>query len=689
MRTSEIIEQRIHFPGLINSIDISPEEFLLPLHEVVVNSIQSIEDRGNIKGGKVVVEIIKKDEPILDLEEDGEPNYNPIIGFKVKDNGIGFTNNRFDAFRTPYTDFALKKHGGKGIGRYTVLACFGSMDIESYYENGNKINQRLLRFDNANGLQKINDEELIVLPKEIYTHVKMNNYKKQYLTYIEKNRVGKEWISEGLIQHCMLYFINEKAPTIIVKEETEDINQGIILNDIYKSVIKIEKIEKDIVIPNVESKFNLNYIKNYNGVQAHSIHLCANNRQVGNKQTLTRYIPSFKELHDDEDNKYHLSLYVTGAFLDEKAHPQRNRFSIPDKDEKLTEFDSISLEGLISSLAEKVKTTYASFIEEAKMEKNERIKNYILDKEMPRLRYNHLLKIENAFEEIPITATDETLEAKLHELSFRLERKREKAFERLFKKKKYDKEEFGKIVHNVLKEEASFSKDKLADLMIKRKSIIKLFKKYLEWREDENYMLEEDLHNIIFTMGADSENQPYEYHNLWLLDERLAFHSFTASDKQLRTNKKLESDSQKEPDLFVYDIPCAYSDNPNRINSLVLFEFKRPGRDMDTSDDRKLDSQIEKYFRELSKAKAKNAKGRYMNIQKETPKFGYIICDLHQELIEFNTDWNGFKKTPYNTLYKVNPDLNLYYEVIDYNDLVNFAEKRHEVFFRALGIDSI
>ena len=202
-------------------------------------------------------------------------------------------------------------------------------------------------------------------------------------------------------------------------------------------------------------------------------------------------------------------------------------------------------------------------------------------------------------------------------------------------------------------------------------------------------MLEEDLHNIIFTMGADSENQPYEYHNLWLLDERLAFHSFTASDKQLRTNKKLESDSQKEPDLFVYDIPCAYSDNPDKINSLVLFEFKRPGRDMDTSDDRKLDSQIEEYFRELSKAKAKNAKGRYMNIQKETPKFGYVICDLHQELIEFNTDWNGFKKTPYNTLYKVNPDLNLYYEVIDYNDLVDFAEKRHEVFFRALGIDTI
>ena len=384
-----------------------------------------------------------------------------------------------------------------------------------------------------------------------------------------------------------------------------------------------------------------------------------------------------------------LSLYVTSDFLDERAHPQRNRFSIPDKDEKLTEFDTISLEGLFKGLSEEVRSTYSNYILEAEKEKNERIRNYIRNDEKPRLRYNHLLKIENAFDEIPISATDETLEAKLHEISFKLEQKREKAFEKIFKKKKYDKEEFGKIVNEVLREEASFSKDKLADLMIQRKSIIKLFKKYLEWRDDENYMLEEDLHNIIFTMGSDSDNQPYEYHNLWLLDERLAFHSFTASDKKLKSNNKLESNSAKEPDLFVYDIPCAYSDNPDKVNSLVLFEFKRPGRDMDNSEDRKLDKQLEGYFLKLLKAKAKNSKGRFINIQRETPKFGYIVCDLHQELIDYNTDWNGFKKTPYNTLYKVNSDLNLYYEVIDYNALVDFAEKRHEVFFSVLGIDNL
>ncbi len=225
--------------------------------------------------------------------------------------------------------------------------------------------------------------------------------------------------------------------------------------------------------------------------------------------------------------------------------------------------------------------------------------------------------------------------------------------------------------------------------MIRRKAIIKLFKKYLEWRSDENYMLEEDLHNIIFTMGAESKTMPKDYHNLWLLDERLAFHSFATSDKQIRTNQHLESDSQKETDLMIYDFPWAFSDNPSNVNSLVIFEFKRPGRDMNTPEDKNLDTQVSNYFRLLMDSKAKSDKGRFLNIQKNTPKFGYVICDLHKDLIEYNETFNGFNPTPYGTLFKINEKLNLYIEVMDYETMIDFAERRHNTFFQALGIDNL
>ncbi len=71
MENTEIIEQRVHYKGLIDSIDISPEEFLLPLQEIVVNSIQSIEDKENIATGKIVIDIVRKNELTLDIEEEG------------------------------------------------------------------------------------------------------------------------------------------------------------------------------------------------------------------------------------------------------------------------------------------------------------------------------------------------------------------------------------------------------------------------------------------------------------------------------------------------------------------------------------------------------------------------------------------------------------------------------------------
>jgi len=191
-------------------------------------------------------------------------------------------------------------------------------------------------------------------------------------------------------------------------------------------------------------------------------------------------------------------------------------------------------------------------------------------------------------------------------------------------------------------------------------------------------------------MGAETDTMPYDYHNLWLLDERLTFHSRATSDRQMRTNKHFPSDSQKETDLMIYDFPWAYTDNPSNINSLVIFEFKRPGRDMmQNTDDKKLDSQVEGYFEKLMESKAKSDKGLFLKIEDSTPKFGYIICDLHKDLIEYNRKHNGFKMTPYNTLYKINSEINQYIEVMTYQSLLDFAEKRHDAFFKALGIDNL
>lgn len=685
----KVVNQTINLNGFVSNIEINPDEYLLPLQEVIVNSIQSIEDKGDKSKSSIGINIIRTSEPVLSKEEFAEP-YRAIIGFEVTDNGVGFNEKRFKAFNEIYTDINKAK-GCKGVGRYSVLACFDNMDIDSTYYEDNVWKKRTFKFSAKEGVVIVHDPaESIVEQKEFSTKVRLNNYKKAFYDYTIKNRITINDIAEAIIHHCLLYFTCSNVPLMRVFYDGDKDN-AIVLNNLFNDVIKFDKEAQNINIIGSDTPFVLNYIRNYAN-RAHSMHLCANNREVGKKISLSTYIPSFvKPLQDNFNNKYYLSVYITGDLLDKRVNSQRTKFSIPlKKEDDSSMFEGLCLQDIFNEISSNVKTEYKDVIEEAEKEKDNRIRNYILDKNKPRLAYRHLIGIEGAFENIPADATDERIEAELHKKTFQLEQKRTKAFNRAFAKKKYDGEDFSQIIKSVLSEESKFSADKLADLMIRRKAVLKLFRKYLEWREEDNeYMLEKDLHNIIFTMGAETDIMPQEYHNLWLLDERLTFYRYATSDKAIRTNPHIANDSKKETDLLIYDFPWAYTDNPNNVNSLVIFEFKRPGRDMNNSEDRKLDSQVLGYFERLLESKAKNDKGKLLNIQKTTPKFGYVICELHKDLIAYNQDFNGFMPTPYGTLFKINSNLNMYIEVMSYETMVEFAEKRHDSFFQALGIDNL
>jgi len=476
----------LNIKGFIARIDIEPDEFMLPLNEVIVNSIQAIEDKTHNEQGRISIKVIRGKQ--ISLEGDFDTPYLPIEGFEVYDNGIGFINERFKAFNDAFTEINKEK-GCKGVGRYTILACMGSMEVNStFYEDG-KWENRIFKFDSVNGVIPENNENLkITGVNKHLTIVKLNNYQKKFQIFINKNSIQIEDLAESIIQHCLLYFISSEVPLIQIFNEKEP-EKAITLNDLYKSVVKFDNEVKSINLKGIKDIFLLNYIRNYNN-KTHSFHLCANKREVGKKISISDYIPSFvHSLLDEESKKYFVSVYVTGDFLDEKANNQRNKFSIPLKSDEKNSFDVICIEELLTNLSDNVKNQYSTIIQSAEKDKNDRIQRYILDPHKPRLAYRHLLTVENSFNDIPANVTDERLETELHKKVFILEQKRNKAFEKAFNKKKHDKEEFGKIVHEVLREEAAFSAGKLADLMVRRKAVIKLFKQYLEWRTDKNYML--------------------------------------------------------------------------------------------------------------------------------------------------------------------------------------------------------
>ena len=97
--------------GIIRELNLSKDDVLFPIYELVVNSIQAIVERGlKQEHGFISVEIIR-DKSQNELFEKYE-NF-PIQTIIVSDNGIGFTPSNFKSFEHSHSTKKIQ-FGGKG-----------------------------------------------------------------------------------------------------------------------------------------------------------------------------------------------------------------------------------------------------------------------------------------------------------------------------------------------------------------------------------------------------------------------------------------------------------------------------------------------------------------------------------------------------------------------------------------------
>jgi len=80
------------FVGRVNRLPLKPSDktALVPVLEAVSNSVYAITERFDekaVEAGRIIVTVVR------DLENEEQP----IIGFDVEDNGVGFTTTNYDA----------------------------------------------------------------------------------------------------------------------------------------------------------------------------------------------------------------------------------------------------------------------------------------------------------------------------------------------------------------------------------------------------------------------------------------------------------------------------------------------------------------------------------------------------------------------------------------------------------------
>jgi hypothetical protein len=253
----------INLIGRIDNVILGQHRPLQPLFEAVVNSIHAIEPLKN-RHGKISITVLR-DETQATL---GIADLRPVTGFIVKDNGVGFNEDNYKSFTTSDTKY---KQGAKGIGRFMWLKAFESVRVESVFaENGDYFQRSFDFLLTPNGIENEKIEE--AEKKERQTVVRLSGYIQKYQEYCPKSL---ETLGEKVIEHCLIYFLSDNRPTILIKDSSEKIN----LNELFDSNVKGKTKTENFNIKG--EAFDIINLRLYLSDETkHKAHFCAHGRVV-------------------------------------------------------------------------------------------------------------------------------------------------------------------------------------------------------------------------------------------------------------------------------------------------------------------------------------------------------------------------------------------------------------------------
>lgn len=664
--------------GRLRNTILPKKSALFPIFEAIVNSIHAIDERVEfddeyaLDDSKITISFVRSSQGTLDGSK------SEIIGFQIEDNGIGFNTKNYDSFLTLDSEYKIAK-GCKGIGRLIWLKAFSTVKVESHFVEDGKSYLRQFTF-NVDGL--FNESLTEVEATSPSTKVTLLNISKDYLPYISKST---DTIASKIIDHCFWYFLREGgAPSIVISDDNDHTN----LNAKFEYSKSAEISCETIKINNID--FEITHINLKEGSPYSNQALFgAANRLVLAENLEPRIQGLYGDLEKD-GTPFSYVCFVSSSFLTDNVAPERLGFNIPEKKEDGS-FEDISLEEIKEAVVSSVRTHLSQYLTENLQRTEERIVSFVNTQE-PRYRsiLKHLTPEDKAFNP---NIKDSQLELRLHKRLTEIDRQLMAEGHSLMHDDNIEEEDFKQRLKDYLAKSADSKASDLASYVAKRKVIIDLLEKSLERHDDGKYSREETIHQLIMPMRQTSDSlQTEEHANLWLIDERLAFHAYLASDKTLRSMPITSDSSNKEPDLCalnVYDNPLLVNDGAARpLAAITVVELKRPMRD-DAKEGEK-ENPIEQalnYLERIRQGEAIDPKGRPIPAPNDIPGFCYIICDITPSIkqrckamgcLQESQDKMGY--------FGYHPNFKAYIEVISFNKLVQQAKERNRMFFQKLGI---
>lgn len=664
----------VNVAGQVGQIKLGQNKALWPLFETVINSIQSLEDT-DIDCKEITIEALRNPSVQLRLNADGTKSEEPsrFEQFIVTDNGNGFNEVNFKSFQEAYSQLKVKK-GCKGIGRFLWLKAFEKVVISSTYQENGKWYLREFDFT----LSGVSPDEA---PKEL----KGNNYSnitRVTLTgfiarYRDAVSYSLESLAKKIIEHCLPYFIMKAVPAITLKDNR---GESFSLNDYFDKVYK-DSLNQDPI--DLKGRhYQLYHMLLAQGADGHELHLCANNREVKSVDLYKKIsnLEKGKKLPTEDGDVYYVG-YLAGDFLDESINVERSEFEFEDLP-VMGDNRGASEEEIVDAAVEMIKVYLKTDLDKVGTEKRKQIDRLV---QATRPQYRLLLnKRPEVYDDIPSGLTDDKVDLELyrHQQLWEYETaKQRRDIEEKVKQNATTDSGFQPLFDEYCRNIHELSRAGLAEYVIRRKAIIDLLGKALEVEPSGSYSLESRIHSIICPMQVSSDEIKLDDMNLWLIDDRLAYHHYLASDKYLSKLPVLENGTQKRTDLIVFDAALSYTAETDDINSITIVELKRPQRDDNENDPV---WQVLKYVRDIREGKIKKDNGRDFGDMSRVKFYCYVIGDLTPSMRD-SAVGRGLRLTQDNEgYYGYNEGIGAYVEVISYNKLLKNARQRNQVFFDKL-----
>ncbi|WP_433506050.1 hypothetical protein ACQP04_05905 [Pseudonocardia halophobica] len=668
--------------GRLRNTSLPKTHALFPLHEAVVNSIQSIDASGkDLEQSRISVRIHRSPQAALFSEaaEDASPQVpSPIIGFEIQDNGEGFHDANFSSFQTLDSDYKVR-YGCRGVGRLLWLKAFDKVEISSnFIDADGALKNRSFIFAEPDG---VSADLVVDAHGDPGTNVQLLNFAESYRKAAPK---ATKSIARGILEHCLWYFVRPGgAPNISVADDTEkyDLNElfdDYALSDSESSQLEVKGQDFEVV------HLRLRVVARSNP----TLSWCAASRVVHDENLIGKVPGLYGKLTSD-GKSFTYASFVSSPYLDERVRSERTGFDIPESSDGTLDETEPAMVDIREAVIDSIEKYLGDSLTDARAAGRERVRTFV---EQKGPRYRPLLRhLDEATISVDPQINDRDLELLLHKQLTDFETELMVEGQEVLRSDALQSSDYEERVDQYLAKVEDIKKSDLAAYVSRRWVILELLERALKINPDGRYSREDEIHRLIMPMRSTSDDASADAANLWVIDERLAFHNFLASDKTIKSMPITSSDSAKEPDLLglkLVDIPTLVA-NGDRLPlaSITVVEIKRPMRnDAGEGEGKDPITQALGYLRRVREGSVTTAEGRLIPGGDQIPGFVYILADLTPSMKErcdvanLRPTQDGSGYFGYNERYKA------YIEVIGFDGLLNAAKQRNRAFFDKLGL---